>query len=196
MKTAAGEHKEAVVERERALELVRENVSQENLVRHMLATEAIMKALAVRLDADPERWGLAGLVHDLDVEETTGRSEVHGRETVSRLRAAGLRDDEVLGAVASHNPANGTVIESDMGRALFAADPLTGLITAAALIRPEKKLELVKLKSLKKRYKEPAFARGARREDIATVEQLGLGLEKFLQLGLDAMQGVSGDLGL
>src|SRR5665811_1461709 len=92
--------------------------------------------------------------------------------------------------------ANGAQVSSIMDRALFAADPLTGLITAAALIRPEKKLEFVKLKSLKKRYKEPSFARGARREDIATCTELGIPLEEFLEDGLEAMKSISGDLGL
>jgi uncharacterized protein len=83
-----------------------------------------------------------------------------------------------------------------MDRALFACDPLTGLITAAALIRPERKLELVTVKSLKKRFKEPAFARGARREDMLTCAELGLELEEFLLIGLEAMQGIDDDLGL
>ena len=83
-----------------------------------------------------------------------------------------------------------------MDRALFAADPLTGLVTAAALIRPEKQLSLVTVKSLKKRFKEPSFARGARREDMATCEELGIPLDEFLGLGLEAMQGISDELGL
>lgn len=184
------------MDREAALDLVRERVKSENLVNHMLATEAIMIALAGRLDADRERWGLAGLLHDLDVEETAESMEVHATRTVEWLRQEGLDDDEVLDAILAHNPANGSAITTNMARALFAADPLTGLITAAALIRPEKKLEPVQLKSLKKRFKEPSFAKGARREDIATCEELGIPLEEFLGLGLDAMKGIADDLGL
>jgi putative nucleotidyltransferase with HDIG domain len=184
------------MDRDTALSLVQEKVQAPNLVNHMLATEAIMVALADRLQEDRDRWGLAGLLHDLDVEETADAMTVHATRTVEWLRGAGLDDDEVLDAILAHNPANGSEIKTPMARALFAADPLTGLITAAALIRPEKKLEPVQLKSLKKRFKEPSFAKGARREDIATCEELGIPLEEFLGLGLDAMKGVADELGL
>jgi putative nucleotidyltransferase with HDIG domain len=182
--------------RESAEGLVRKRVANENLVRHMLATETIMGALAERLGEDVERWRLAGLLHDLDVEETAESMEVHGILTVEWLRVEGLDDDEVLEAIAAHNPANGSVVGSRMARALIACDPMTGLITAAALIRPEKKLGLVELKSLKKRFREPAFARGARREDMLTCDELGLELDEFLEIGLTAMQGISDELGL
>jgi putative nucleotidyltransferase with HDIG domain len=184
------------VNREEALQLVRERVANENLVKHMLAAEAIMGALARRLGGDEERWRLAGLLHDLDVEETAESMEVHGTRTVEWLREAGLGDEEVLQAILAHNSANGSTVGSDMDRALFACDCLTGLVTAAALIRPEKKLELVVLKSLQKRFKEPAFAKGARREDIMTCSELGLDLDEFLAIGLEAMQEVAGELGL
>jgi putative nucleotidyltransferase with HDIG domain len=182
--------------REEALGLVRSRVKSENLVNHMLATEAIMGALARRLGEDEGPWRLAGLLHDLDVEETADRMEIHGTLTVQWLREAGIDDASVLRAVAAHNPANGSSISSLMDRALFACDPLTGLVTAAALIRPEKRLELVALKSLRKRFKEPSFAKGARREDIMTCSELGLELDEFLAIGLEAMQEVSDDLGL
>jgi putative nucleotidyltransferase with HDIG domain len=184
------------VDRQEALRLVRERVHSENLVNHMVATEAIMGALARRLGEDEERWRMAGLLHDLDVEQTVDTMERHGLLTVEWLREAGLADEAVLQAIAAHNSANGSVIASWMDRALFASDPLTGLVTAAALIRPEKRLELVALKSLKKRFREPAFAKGARREDIMTCSELGLDLDEFLAIGLEAMQGVSDDLGL
>lgn len=182
--------------RQEAVQLVRERVENQNLVNHMLATEAIMGALARRLGADVEKWRLAGLLHDLDVEETADSMEVHGATTVRWLRDAGLDDEVVLQAIAAHNPANGSSVVSVMDRALFACDPLTGLVTAAALIRPEKRLELVALKSLKKRFREPSFAKGARREDIMTCVELGLDLDEFLAIGLEAMQEASDDLGL
>jgi putative nucleotidyltransferase with HDIG domain len=184
------------VKREEALRLVRERVKNENLVKHMLAAEAIMGTLAKRLGADEGKWRLAGLLHDLDAEETADNMNIHGTRTVEWLRAAGLEDDEVLQAILAHNPANGSSIALPMERALFACDCLTGLITAAALIRPEKKLEPVNLQSLQKRFKEPAFAKGARREDIMTCAELGLELEEFLALGLGAMQEVADGLGL
>ncbi len=182
--------------REEALCLVGERVQNDNLVKHMLATEAIMGALAGRLGGDTQRWRLAGLVHDLDAEETAEHMDVHAARTVEWLQEAGLTDEEVLHAVLAHNPANGSCITSEMDRALFACDCLTGLVTAAALIRPEKQLDLVTLKSLKKRFKEPSFARGARREDIMTCSELGLELDEFLEIGLIAMQEVSDELGL
>jgi uncharacterized protein len=182
--------------REQALALVRERVKNENLVNHMLAAEAIMGALAKRLGGDEERWRLVGLLHDLDVEETVETMEVHGTTTAQWLREAGLDDDEVLHAIMAHNADNGTTVDTMMDRAMYASDCLTGLVTAAALIRPEKRLALVELKSLKKRFKEPSFAKGARREDILTCDQLGLDLEEFLSIGLDAMKEVADELGL
>jgi putative nucleotidyltransferase with HDIG domain len=181
---------------DQALGLVREHVQSENLVKHMLAAEAIMGALAERLGGDQEQWRLAGLLHDLDVEETAGKMEAHGTRTVEMLRQAGLQDEEVLQAIRAHNPDNGSAVGCPMDRALFACDCLTGLVTAAALIRPEKRLELVTLASLQKRFKEPSFAKGARREDIMTCSELGLDLDEFLDMGLKAMQEVSDELGL
>ncbi len=182
--------------RDEALALVRERVENPNMVSHMVATEAIMGALARRLGEDEARWRLAGLVHDLDAEQTAETMEIHATRTVEWLREAGLDDEQVLHAILAHNPANGSTIDSPMDRALFSCDPLTGLITAAALIRPEKKLALVELKSLKKRFKEPSFAKGARREDIVTCSELGLELDEFLAIGLDAMKEAADELGL
>jgi uncharacterized protein len=184
------------VNREDALRIVRDHVRNENMVKHMLAAEAIMGALARRLGEDEERWRLTGLLHDLDAEETADSMEIHGVLTVTWLREEALEDEAVLHAIAAHNPTNGTCIESRVDRALFACDPLTGLVTAAALIRPERRLELVELKSLKKRFKEPSFAKGARREDIMTCADLDMELEEFLAIGLEAMKGVSDELGL
>ena len=182
--------------REEALALVREHTKNPNMVGHMLATEAIMGALALRLGYDETQWRLAGLLHDLDAERTADSMDIHGTLTVERLREAGLDDEAVLHAILAHNPANGSSIDSPMDRALFACDPLTGLVTAAALIRPEKKVELVTLKSLKKRFREPSFAKGARREDILTCSELGLELDEFLEIGLEAMKEVADELGL
>ena len=182
--------------RDEALALVQARVTNPNMVGHMVATEAIMGALAGRLDHDEKQWRSAGLLHDLDAEQTADAMEVHATLTVQWLRKAGLDDEEMLHAILAHNPANGSSIESPMDRALFCCDPLTGLITAAALIRPEKKLALVELKSVKKRFKEPSFAKGARREDMLTCTELGLELDEFLAIGLDAMKEVADELGL
>ncbi len=182
--------------RDEALALVRERASNPNMVSHMLATEAVMGALARRLGHDEVQWRLAGLLHDLDAEQTADRMVIHGTLTVAWLREAGLEDEEVLHAILAHNPGNGSNIETSMDRALFACDPLTGLVTAAALIRPERKLDLVMLKSIKKRFREPSFAKGARREDMLTCSELGLELDEFLEIGLEAMKEVADELGL
>ncbi len=175
--------------------LIGESVANENLRRHMLATEAVMRALAERLGHDPDLWGLAGLAHDLDAEETAHDAARHGAQAAERLAGLGL-PDELVHAVAAHNPATGTVVERPIDVALIAADQTTGLITAATLVRPDRALPEVKLKSVRKRMREGAFARGVDRGSIARCEELGLGLDEFLDLALQAMQGVAADLGL
>lgn len=174
---------------------VQAHVGNENLRRHMLATEAIMRALAARLGADPDVWGLAGLGHDLDAEETEVDVTRHGRVAADALRTLGL-PEEAVHAVVAHNPDTGVAATEPIDVALIAADQLSGLITAAALVRPEKDLAGVKLKSVRKRYREGAFARGVDRQSIARCEDLGLELDEFFALGLEAMQGVAPDLGL
>ncbi|MFA4966212.1 MAG: HDIG domain-containing metalloprotein [Thermoleophilia bacterium] len=181
--------------RDAVLAVLAERVASEHLRRHMLATEAIMRALAVHLDADPELWGLAGLGHDLDAEETEGDFSLHGSVAGEVLRSLGA-PDEVVHAVAAHNPATGVVAESSFDTALLAADQLSGLITAATLVRPDKDLAGVQLKSLRKRFREGAFARGVDREAIARCAAVGLELDAFLAIGLEAMQTVAADLGL
>lgn len=170
-------------------------VANEHLRRHMLATEAIMRGLAIRLGEDPEIWALSGLAHDLDVEETGDEFARHGLAAATTLRELGLAE-EIAHAVAAHNPATGVGAESRLDTALLAADQLSGLITAAALVRPERDLAGVKLKSLRKRYREGAFARGVDRAAIARCGDLGLELDEFIAVGLEAMQAAADDLGL
>jgi putative nucleotidyltransferase with HDIG domain len=166
-----------------------------NLRRHMLAAEAIMRALAERLGEDPDVWGLVGLGHDLDSEETEGDVARHGAVAAETLRGLGLPDAAVH-AVAAHNPDTGVAATERIDIALIAADQLSGLITAAALVRPDKDLAGVKLKSVRKRYREGAFARGVDRESIARCDELGVELDEFFTLGLEAMQGIAPELGL
>ncbi|MBI4188484.1 MAG: HDIG domain-containing protein [Chloroflexi bacterium] len=181
--------------RKEALDSVRENVENENLVRHMLAAEAVMRALARRLGEDEEEWGLAGLLHDIDVELTEGDMSAHGKLGADIAREMGA-SDAVAQAILCHNQAQGVPAETKMEKALICADPLTGLITAAALVRPDKKLAGVEPKSVGKRFKEKSFAAGASREQIACCNQLGLELDEFIALGLKAMQGIARELGL
>ena len=183
------------IERAPVLAEVESRVANENLRRHMLATEAIMRALALRLGEDADVWGLAGLGHDLDTEETEDDFTRHGAVAAETLRSLGL-PEEAVHAVLAHNPDTGVAATERIDIALVAADQLSGLITAAALVRPEKDLAGVKVKSVRKRYREGAFARGVDRESIARCEELGLELDEFFALGLEAMQAVAPDLGL
>ncbi len=175
--------------------LIEARVANVHLRRHMRATEAIMRGLATRLNGDPEAWGLAGLAHDLDAEQTAGDFTKHGAVAAETLRGLGAADD-VVHAVAAHNPQTGVLAESRFDVALVSADQLSGLITAAVLVRPDKDLAGVKLSSLRKRYREGAFARGVDREAIARCAELGLELDEFMAIGLEAMQQASAELGL
>jgi hypothetical protein len=161
----------------------------------MLACEAIMRALAAHLGENVEVWGLAGLVHDLDVEHTTQDFTKHGLVAAAELEALGA-PPEVTRAVAAHNQDTGVPATSRMEIALIAADQLSGLITAAALVRPDKAVAGVQVKSLRKRMKETAFARGVDREAIRRCEEIDVGLDEFLAIGLTAMQGSAEELGL
>ena len=183
------------MDHEEALESVRANVENENLVKHMLATEAIMRALAVRLGEDEEEWGLTGLLHDIDVELTEGDMTSHSKLGADLVKEMGA-GEAMAHAILSHNEMHGIPRETNLDKALFCADPLTGLITAAALVRPDKKLAGVEAKSVKKRFKEKSFAAGANREHIALCSELGLELDEFIELGLKALQGIAADLGL
>ncbi len=181
--------------REEALDSVRDNVGNENLVKHMLATEAIMETLARRLGEDEDEWGLTGLLHDIDVELTEGDMNNHSKLGADLVREMGA-SEAVSHAILCHNEAHGVPLETKLDKALFCADPLTGLITAAALVRPDKKLAGVEANSVRKRFKEKSFAAGASREQIASCSELGLELDEFIELGLKAMQGIAKDLGL
>ena len=184
-----------MMDRAAALALTRERIPNANLVNHCIATEVIMEALARHFglpEADVERWALAGLLHDLDYAETAEDFERHGLITAELL--ADELDDEQLHAILAH--ADKAPRESLMDRALYAADPTTGFIVAAALVRPDKSLANVELRSLLKRWKEKAFARGANREQMAACEELGMSREVFLALSLAAMQARADEIGL
>ncbi len=177
-----------------ALTAVKDKIKNQNLIKHMLATEAVMRALAHRFGQDLEAWGLAGLLHDIDLDECKGDMTVHGRMSAEMARSAGV-SEAVCHAILCHGML-GEPCETLMDKALFCADPVTGLITAGALIRPEKKLAVVEARSILKRFKEKSFAAGANREQIAKCADIGLSLEEFIGLSLKAMQGISDDLGL
>lgn len=186
------EYKVAIMDRNQALEIVNRHIKNPQMVKHMLATEAVMRALARRFGEDEDRWGLAGLLHDADAEIAS--SEEQGL-VVPKLTQNGL-DEESAAAIASHNPYTGIRPKGRMGWALYAADPLTGLIIASALILPDKKLAALAVHSVLKRFAETRFAKGANREQIAASSELGVTLEEFVQIGLAAMKSIAGDIGL
>lgn len=176
--------------------LVTERVGNRNLINHSVAVEVIMEALATHFglsEEDRTRWALAGLLHDLDYAETGEDPARHGLVTAEELD--GKVDDEIIHAILGH--AEKVERTSLMDKALYAADPTTGFIVAAALVRPDKSLAGVEVRSLLKRWKEKAFARGASREQMATAEsELGMTREDFLALSLTAMQAHAAELGL
>ncbi len=184
------------ITRVEALELVRSILKSEHLVNHSLAAEAVLRAMAGRLGADQEKWGLAGLLHDLDSESQPDLA-THTTETVAILKGKGV-DPEIIEAISRHNLTAwpGEKRTSMFHYALAAGETITGLIVAAALVIPEKKLAMVKAKSVQKRFKEKAFARGADRQTIAECELAGIPLAEFCQLSLAAMQEIAGDIGL
>lgn len=182
--------------RDRALELLHQHVTNKNLIKHMLASEAIMRVLAKKLEKNEDEWGLAGLLHDLDFEQTKDNPAKHGLVTTELLILEGFTDEQ-LHAIKAHNVEHtGVQRETEFDFALTCAEQLTGLIVACALVQPDKKLAAVTVESVMKKFKQKAFAAGCSREDIQLCEKLNIPVEQFVQLGLEAMQGISNELGL
>ena len=181
------------MKREEALELIKKYVSNKNLIKHMLATEACMNAMAEHFGEDKEKWALAGLLHDLDYDKTKDNFPRHGFETVEMLKDKDVSED-VLHAILSHT--GNVERKSIMDKALYAIDPTTGLIVASALMHPSKKLANLDVGFIMRRFKEKRFAAGANRDQIKTCSELGLSLEDFISICLGAMQSISNELGL
>ena len=183
------------MDRDEALRLVEENVSDRRIVLHMIAVSAIMRALARYLGEDEEEWGLVGLLHDIDYERTKADPARHGLEAENILK--GRVSEEVLRAIKAHNFENtGVKPETRLENALIAADAVSGLIVASALVMPHKRLEEVRVETLEKKFRQKDFARRVSRERIMFCEKLGLSREKFFELALEALKGISGELGL
>jgi uncharacterized protein len=185
------------MDKEEALELLQANLQAENLLKHCYATEAVMRRLAREKGEDEDLWGLTGLLHDLDLEITDDDMSVHAATAARMLEERGA-PAEMVDAVRMHNAEGLGLGERStvLQHALACGETVTGFIVAAALVRPDKQLEGVKVSSLRKRMKEKAFARGARREVIMECEQAGFELDDFLALALESMQGISDELGL
>jgi len=178
-----------------ALEMVDKEIENDNLRKHMLAVSKIMGAIAdKRSEVDKEKWILVGLLHDLDYEQTKDNPEMHGL-----IAAEMLKDElpeECLQAIKAHNTMTGIEPDSELAKALIAADALSGLIVPTALMMPTRKLSEVTAKSLKKKFSDKSFARTVSRANIMVCEELGFERSEFFTLALDALQPISDDLGL
>jgi putative nucleotidyltransferase with HDIG domain len=184
------------ITREEAYGLVRAHLQSQHLVNHSLAAEAVLRAVAKELGEDVDKWGLAGLLHDLDAESHPDL-DTHTTRTAEILNGRGV-DPEIVEAIRLHNlqAHPGATRSKLLHYGLAAGETVTGLIVAAALVNPEKKLDAVKPKSVRKRFKEKAFARGADRTIIAECELIGIDVPRFCELSLAAMQRIAGDIGL
>jgi len=198
--------------RDEGFNLLRQNLQNQNLIKHCLAVEAIMRALArhfsegeedksssspfVITREDEEKWGLTGLLHDIDYEKVKEDLSQHSLVGAKMLEDLGI-DKSICQAVKVHNEAHGIPPETLLEKALFVTDPLTGLIAATTLVLPSKKLADLSVENVLNRFKEKAFARGAKREIIKKSEELlNLKLEEFVKISLEAMQKIAGELGL
>jgi predicted hydrolase (HD superfamily) len=179
--------------REEAVRLLEEWVENEGLRHHMRCVEVSMRAYARRFGEDEEKWGLAGLMHDLDWEKYP---DEHPLRAVEELRSRGVGED-VLHAILAHRADfTGTEPETRLDKTLLACDEITGLVTATALVRPSGISDLTP-KSVKKKMKDPAFARGVDREEVRhAVELLGVDLDQHIQTVIDAMREIADELGL
>ena len=190
----------ALPSRADTLALMHEYTASESLRRHMLAVEGAMRAYAQQFGEDEERWGTAGLIHDFDYERFPNNAhsptEEHPSEGVRLLRSKGYPED-ILQAILGHAQYTNTSRESKMAKTLFAVDELTGLITATALVRPTKSVHEVDARSVRKKMKDKAFARGVSREDVVNgANELGVDLDEHIAFVIASMQARSADLGL
>ena len=190
----------ALPSRSETLALMREHTASESLRKHMLSVEAAMRAYAGKFGEDEERWGTTGLIHDFDYERFPNSAhsptEEHPAEGVRILRAKGYPED-ILQAILGHAQYCDTPRESRMAKTLFAVDELTGLITATALVQPTKSVHEVDAKSVRKKMKDKAFARGVSRDDVINgAQELGVDLDEHITFVIAAMQARSADLGL
>jgi putative nucleotidyltransferase with HDIG domain len=196
-----GEGRVAEKTRDDAWSLVCEYTQSESLRRHMLAVEAAMRAYAQRFGEDEGRWALSGLLHDFDYEKhpnpsATADPNEHPLHGARILEEQGYPED-VIYAIKTHADYLALPRTSRMDKTLFAVDELTGLITAAALVRPDKDIGKLEAKSVRKRMKDKAFARGVNREDvIAGAQELGIDLDEHIAFVIGAMRGIAAELGL
>lgn len=182
--------------RDEAYKLMTDMIQNPNLKKHALAVEAIMRSLAKRFNEDEQEWGMVGLLHDADYEVTNRDPKKHTLVISEKLKGLSV-SDRIISAIQAHSDVIKPNRENILEKAIFAVDELSGLITAVALVRPDKKLVSVSVESVLKKFPEKSFAAGAKRENILTCEKdLNILLPEFVKIGLEAMQGISNQLGL
>ena len=180
--------------RSEALAIVHEFIKNENLVRHMLAVEAALRFYAAKYGQDTELWGITGLLHDFDWEIHPTLEE-HPQAGAPLLRERGV-PEEIVRAILSHADHTGVPRQTPLEKALYACDEITGLITAVALVRPSRSLDDLEVSSVKKKWKDRAFAAGADRAEIAhATEEFGVDLWEHVGNVIQAMRGIAPDLG-
>lgn len=188
-----------MISREKALELLEKHIKNKNLIRHGLAAEAAMRGLARHFNEAEEKWGLVGLLHDGDWEETTKDPSQHTKKMVEWLKHEGETDKEILNAILSHNftHTGENAPKANMEWSLYCCDDLTGFVVAVALVMPDKKLSSVTVDSVLKKFPAKAFAANVNRDQIFLCEKkLGIPLSQFVGIVLKAMQDLSKELGL
>jgi len=184
-----------MIEESKAEEMVKDRVDTENLRKHMYAVSAIMEELAKKLDKDPELWKRVGLLHDVDYEETKDDPEEHAKRSAEILE--GNLPKDALKAIRAHNFQHlDSEPESDLANALIAADAISGLIVATALVMPNSKLEEARVESVLKKFEDSSFAKNIDRDRILYCEKLGMDKEEFTQISLEALQQINDKLGL
>jgi len=178
-----------------ALSLVNKHVSKKNVVYHMIAVEAIMRSTARHFREDEEKWGLVGLLHDVDYEKTEATPEKHS--LLAQEILSGVIPDDLIRAIKTHNAKyTGVMPENRMEKALVACDAISGLLIACALVMPSKKLADVKAESAAKKFKDKDFARGADRERIVICEEIMIPKEKFFEIALSGLKEAASQIGL
>jgi putative nucleotidyltransferase with HDIG domain len=176
-----------MISRAKALEILHQHIKNPKMIMHSIAAEIVMRALALKLGENEEKWGLAGLLHDLDVEVTHADPYTHGTVTRELLKGEDVPED-VLDAIEHHNEVSApTPRHTIFQHALAAGETITGLIFATALVYPDKKISSVKASSVVKRMKEKNFAASVKRENILECEKIGIPLPEFAQLALEAL---------
>ncbi len=182
-------------DRDEAERILDEWVKNKNLKKHAWAVEAALRSYAFKYGADPDKWGVVGLLHDFDYEKYPDLKD-HPYRGVEWLREQGF-DDELVRGVLAHAEHTGTPRDTDLTKAIYAVDELTGLVVAVALTRPSKKLADVTLDAVLKKWKEKSFAAGVDRGMIQKgAEELGIPLQEHIGIVIQAMQDIAGKLGL